>query len=100
MCRFVVSLPSFTSNNKLEQYVEYLNHLNQNQPVAGLLDSFAKDYHDYLQTPLQPLLDNLEDGIYQVFESDPVKYQLYEDAIHRALLDWKKERLWLFDINY
>ncbi len=30
-------------------------------------------YYNYLQTPLQPLMDNLESQTYEVFEQDPVK---------------------------
>ena len=37
--------------------------------------------------PLQPLKDNLSLGIYEVFETDTVKYEQYEKAIFRALKD-------------
>lgn len=43
-------------------------------------------YEDHLQAPLQPLADDLEAATYEVFERDPVKYRLYEEAIHAALL--------------
>ena len=36
---------------------------------------------------LQPLMDNLESGTYEVFEKDPVKYREYQNAIHHALVD-------------
>lgn len=45
-------------------------------------------YQDYLQSPLQPLTDNLESVTYEVFEKDPVKYDWYERAIAQALSDW------------
>jgi len=32
----------------------------------------VQGYEDYLQSPLQPLMDNLESGTYEVFEKDPV----------------------------
>ena len=51
------------------------------------LTQYAKGYEDYLQCPLQPLMDNLENQTYEVFEKDPIKYQEYERAIHDALLD-------------
>ena len=36
---------------------------------------------------LQPLMDNLESGTYEVFEKDPVKYREYQNAIYHALVD-------------
>lgn len=71
----------------LSSYREYLEHLFLNQPKDSIIDSFATGYHDYLQAPLQPLLDNLQSATYQVFESDPVKYDQYELAIEKALSD-------------
>lgn len=71
----------------LSSYREYLEHLYLNQPEESIIDSFAAGYHDFLQAPLQPLLDNLQSATYQVFESDPVKYDQYELAIERALID-------------
>jgi type II protein arginine methyltransferase len=32
-------------------------------------------------------MDNLESQTYEVFEKDPVKYNLYQRAIYRAMLD-------------
>lgn len=42
-------------------------------------------WEDYLQTPLQPLSDNLDSYTYNVFEKDPVKYDNYQSAICDAL---------------
>ena len=42
-------------------------------------------FSDYLQAPLQPLMDNLESQTYEAFEKDPVKYAQYEKAIVKAL---------------
>ena len=55
------------------------------------LERFGAGYQDYLQAPLQPLTDNLESITYEVFEKDPVKYDCYEEAMKRALTDWKKD---------
>jgi hypothetical protein len=33
---------------------------------------------DYLQAPLQPLMDNLESATYETFEKDASKYICYE----------------------
>lgn len=40
-----------------------------------------------MQTPLQPLYDNLDTTTYEVFEKDPVKYFYYQKAIEQALID-------------
>lgn len=49
-------------------------------------------FPDYLQAPLQPLMDNLESQTYEAFEKDPVKYRQYERAIVKALeLEKEKE---------
>jgi hypothetical protein len=77
--------------NKTESllnYVKYLHHIFK--PVMESLtavDRFEGPFYDYLQSPLQPLMDNLESSTYEVFEKDPVKYQRYEDAVHAALID-------------
>jgi protein arginine N-methyltransferase 5 len=42
---------------------------------------------DNLQTPLQPLMDNLEGETYEGFEKDPIKYRQYEEAVFQALRD-------------
>lgn len=40
-----------------------------------------------LQSPLQPLQDNLESQTYETFERDGTKYTTYEEAVYRCLLD-------------
>lgn len=40
-----------------------------------------------LEIPLQPLFDNLDSYTYEVFETDPVKYKFYQDAVQQLLLD-------------
>ena len=35
--------------------------------------------------PLQPLMDDLESLTYETFEKDPVKYDLYQQAVEKAL---------------
>lgn len=47
---------------------------------------------DYLQAPLQPLMDNLESQTYEAFEKDPVKYSQYQKAIVKALEIEKKDK--------
>ena len=57
------------------------------QEEATLASKYTHGYEDCLQNPLQPLMDNLESQVYEVFEKDPVKYQQYQKAIAQALLD-------------
>ena len=50
--------------------------------TEGTVDNWARGYYDYLQAPLQPLMDNLHGMTYESFEKDPVKYYQYEEASH------------------
>ncbi|KAI1156606.1 methyltransferase-like protein [Nemania diffusa] len=70
-------------------YLAYLRHLErQQEPYTELELSTLTSFQDWLQSPLQPLSDNLESVTYEVFEGDPVKYNQYEMAIEEALRDW------------
>lgn len=51
----------------------------------------AFSYENMLEIPLQPLCDNLDTYTYEIFETDPVKYKLYQEAVQQALLDRVKE---------
>lgn len=87
---FIISSVDFKGSHEnmtLSNYREYLAHLYSTLPPFGVVDKFVDGYHDFLQSPLQPLMDNLEEATYSVFETDPVKYQLYEEAILQALID-------------
>jgi len=69
-------------------YITHLvKHYFQNTSHTDPLVAYARGYEDYLQCPLQPLMDNLESQTYEVFEKDPVKYNEYQRAIYSALLD-------------
>ncbi|KXS97296.1 hypothetical protein AC578_4583, partial [Pseudocercospora eumusae] len=68
-------------------HLRYLRHLQQTQPARPPIERFGQGYQDYVQSPLQPLTDNLESITYEVFEKDPVKYEWYERAIAAALKD-------------
>lgn len=61
-------------------------------PPLSKFEKLCMPYYDYLQRPLQPLMDNLEANVYEVFEKDPIKYKHYEDAIFQALNDFKTKR--------
>ncbi|XP_075346854.1 LOW QUALITY PROTEIN: protein arginine N-methyltransferase 5 [Mycteria americana] len=71
----------------LGSYLQYLEHLGQHRPPPSAYELFARGYEDYLQSPLQPLMDNLESQTYEVFEKDPIKYSQYQQAIYKCLLD-------------
>ncbi|XP_067931208.1 protein arginine N-methyltransferase 5-like [Watersipora subatra] len=68
-------------------YLQYIEHLYKTREPADIVTQFAKGYEDYLQCPLQPLMDNLESQTYETFEKDPIKYVKYEEAVYQALLD-------------
>ena len=51
------------------------------------MQNYALDFWDVSQLPLQPLMHNLESSTYEVFEKDPVKYNLYEEAIYETLIE-------------
>lgn len=41
-------------------------------------------YRDFLQAPLQPLMDNLEAQTYETFEKDAKKYSQVSARVHSA----------------
>ncbi|KAG0363712.1 hypothetical protein BG005_008082 [Podila minutissima] len=96
---FIISSSSFPkltldefSDDMLEHsfaspHADYVRYLHRTQETPGVIDQFAVGYQDFLQAPLQPLQDNLESNTYETFEKDPIKYQQYELAVERALLD-------------
>ncbi|XP_026884535.1 protein arginine N-methyltransferase 5 [Electrophorus electricus] len=85
--QFIFTGTSRHSEKDFRCYLQYLEHLNQNRPAPNAYEMFAKGYEDYLQSPLQPLMDNLESQTYEVFEKDPIKYSQYQQAVYKCLLD-------------
>ncbi|PVI03847.1 protein arginine N-methyltransferase HSL7 [Periconia macrospinosa] len=81
-----------SSSNDPTPYLSYLRYLQRNQPPKTQLEHFGGGFQDYLQSPLQPLTDNLESITYEVFEKDPIKYAWYEEAVAQALRDWKAQK--------
>lgn len=83
------------TNGGASAYLQYVRHITS-QAAALAANStasaeFAPGYADYLQAPLQPLMDDLGSATYDVFERDPVKYAQYEEAILLALSDLPAE---------
>lgn len=81
-----------SSANDPTPHLSYLRYLQRNQPPKTQLERFGGGFQDYLQSPLQPLTDNLESITYEVFEKDPIKYAWYEQAVAQALRDWKAQK--------
>ena len=64
----------------------FTNHDSQmNEDTKGEVQ-----YRNYLQSPLQPLADNLEAATYETFENDSIKYELYEEACKKAFQDMQR----------
>ncbi|KAK8387035.1 hypothetical protein O3P69_018003 [Scylla paramamosain] len=81
--QFIITGPLRHQHYKFyQQYLDYITRVE-----ADPLTDFARGYEDYLQCPLQPLMDNLESQTYEVFEKDPVKYREYERAMYLAISD-------------
>lgn len=77
-------------NDNLDEYYQYLCHIFKRHDVFDDDDRIEVQYRNYLQSPLQPLADNLESTTYETFENDTVKYDVYENSLYRAFLDKKK----------
>lgn len=86
-CQIVLSGENLNKAEGIVVYHQYLDHLYQSSQNIGQYEKFSKGYEDYLQAPLQPLMDNLESSTYEIFEKDPIKYDRYEEAVYRCLLD-------------
>jgi len=73
-------------------YQQYLRHAWQTLGTMAEDEAMEAPYLDYLQAPLQPLMDNLESQTYETFEKDPVKYEQYRKAVVLALRDFVKRK--------
>jgi hypothetical protein len=75
-------------------YLRYIKHLFSIRPIECEAEAEIP-YRDLLQSPLQPLMDNLESQIYETFEKDPIKYVQYEQvslSLFNYLLIVKKDK--------
>ncbi|CAL9098008.1 unnamed protein product [Musa textilis] len=71
----------------LRPYLDYVAYLYQRMDPLPEQERFELGYRDFLQSPLQPLMDNLEAQTYETFEKDIVKYSQYQRAVCKALID-------------
>jgi type II protein arginine methyltransferase len=92
MMRFQIRiiLRSRHPNDTMENYFSYMCHVFKTHDKLDEEDRIEVSYRNYLQSPLQPLADNLESSTYEVFENDKIKYDIYEDSLYKAFLDKKK----------
>lgn len=94
-------------DNKLNKstYLSYLQHLiniSHKETLLPYMYSFtlnalkeskitlSSNPSLILQSPLEPLVNDLENYTYKVFEQDTFKYEQYERAIIKALIDLSK----------
>lgn len=75
------------ASHPLRTYLDYVGYLYQRMEPLPEQERFEIGYRDFLQSPLQPLMDNLEAQTYETFEKDTVKYSQYQRAVSKALLD-------------
>ena len=78
-------LEATATDSELLPYMQYLIHLQTKRPALTQEEIYTRSYYDYLQAPLQPLMDNLESATYDTFEKDPIKYSQYQKAVLAAL---------------
>jgi protein arginine N-methyltransferase 5 len=50
----------------LSPFREYMRYLHRSQPEPSVIDRFSEGFQDCLQSPLQPLMNNLEAQTYEV----------------------------------
>lgn len=69
----------------LAPYLEYVSFLYRRLPAPSECEVAESSYRDFLQCPLQPLMDNLESATYETFERDATKYDVYQQAVETYL---------------
>jgi protein arginine N-methyltransferase 5 len=90
-CSPIVMFDHLSNAQEMCNYANYFKFLKESEPAISLAAKITMGYEDYLQIPLQPLMDHLQSATYEAFEMDPVKYTEYENAIYSALVDKKAE---------
>lgn len=85
----IITGPNLHYSSHGNIYQRYITHIFSRMPSLTQYEKTISPFYDYLQQPLQPLMDNLPSSIYEVFEKDPVKYRQYEIAVTEAFKDYK-----------
>eukprot|EP00468_Gymnochlora_sp_CCMP2014_P012145 CAMPEP_0167745882 /NCGR_PEP_ID=MMETSP0110_2-20121227/3397_1 /TAXON_ID=629695 /ORGANISM="Gymnochlora sp., Strain CCMP2014" /LENGTH=575 /DNA_ID=CAMNT_0007630571 /DNA_START=552 /DNA_END=2277 /DNA_ORIENTATION=- len=83
--RIIISGPSLYAEGH-GPYLSVIQNIFESLPGATEQLKIETPYRDFLQSPLQPLMDNLKSQTYEIFEKDPIKYSQYEKAICKALM--------------
>ena len=84
-----------TGSRDASPFLQYISesvwqkYLQSRSPLT-MEQRFSKPHRDHLKIPLQPLADNLESETYKVMEADPIKYNKYQEALSKALVDLVK----------
>lgn len=74
---------SSTNDHLLKSYAEFVRFLANN----SIEKNEQSGFEDQLRIPLQPMYDDLDMSTYEIFERDPAKYSLYQQAIEQAVID-------------
>ncbi|XP_074564500.1 protein arginine N-methyltransferase 5 [Curcuma longa] len=80
-------IEALPAQHELKPYLDYVAYLYQRLDPLPEQERFELGYRDFLQSPLQPLMDNLEAQTYETFEKDVVKYSQYQRAVCKALIN-------------
>ena len=75
--RYIITANGSTETQKLARYVDVITKLVERDKPLGEFER----YFDYLESPLQPLGDNLLAENYETFEKDSPKYTYYERVL-------------------
>jgi protein arginine N-methyltransferase 5 len=99
----LIEFDEITKKSTYLSYIQYLISISKNTNFLPYLYSFTLNALGYsnislnqlsstliLQSPIEPIAENLENYMYKVFEQDTFKYKQYERAIIKALIDLKK----------
>jgi protein arginine N-methyltransferase 5 len=86
----VIIRPVHQADEILDQLEYITRYLFANHDKLDREEMVEVNYRNYIQSPLQPLADNLESATYATFENDVIKYEIYEHALEKAMIDWKK----------
>ena len=85
----IVIKPRHISSNVSDHMKYIAEFLFKNHDELDEEEKIEVSFRNYIQSPLQPLADNLESATYETFEHDAIKYELYEQSLIKAFTDKK-----------
>ena len=86
----VILRPANLNDDMQDQLLYLTQYLFGSHDKLDREEQIEVNYRNYIQSPLQPLADNLESATYETFENDSIKYDLYEFALEKAFATKKK----------